>query len=217
MMIVKIWDLPTRVFHWLLVLAFVASVLTAKVGGNWMDWHMRLGSITAGLLAFRVLWGVIGGRWSQFRHWPLSWRALQRYFRGDADGVELAGHSATGSWATLAMLCTLSAQVGTGLIADDEIATTGPLAHLVSSAVSEWATWYHHEVGQPLLFCLIGLHLSAIIFYTTVKKQDLLIAMIRGYKALPTAVPDSLDHVRSRVAGLVLLVGVVACALWVFS
>jgi hypothetical protein len=72
-------------------------------------------------------------------------------------------------------------------------------------------------VGQPLLFCLIGLHLSAIIFYTTVKKQDLLIAMIRGYKALPTAVPDSLDHVRSRVAGLGLLVGVVACALWVFS
>ncbi len=217
MMIVKIWDLPTRVFHWSLVFAFVASIATAKLGGNWMDWHMRFGYATAGLLVFRLFWGVVGGRWSRFRHWPLSWRALIRYLRGEATLPELAGHTATGSWATLAMLGALLAQVATGLVADDEIATTGPLANWVSAAVSEWATWYHHEVGQPLLIGLVAMHLIAIVFYTAVKKQDLLIAMVRGYKALPTETPDSLDDIRSRSIGVFLLAVLVAGSLWVFS
>lgn len=215
MQIVKIWDLPTRMFHWLLALAVMLSIVTAKLGGNWMDWHMRLGYVTAGLLLFRLFWGMVGGHWSQFRNWPLSGRALLRYMNGSARPEEVAGHSATGSWASLAMLSALIVQVCSGLIADDEIATTGPLAHWVSSATSSLATAYHHELGQLVLFVLIALHLSAIAFYTLVRKQDLLIAMVRGYKVLPAAVKESADHLRVRVVGLGLLMGLISVVMWV--
>ena len=215
MKIVKIWDLPTRVFHWLLALTVVFAIITAKLGGNWMDWHMRLGYAVVGLLAFRLIWGVAGGHWARFKHWPLSWHAMRRYLRGTPLAGEVAGHSATGSWASVAMLVTLTAQVGTGLIADDEIASAGPLAHWVGSAASSLATGYHHEVGQLVLLVLIAMHLSAVAVYTVVKKQDLLMAMVRGYKVLPAAVTQSADDVRARVVGLGLLVVLISAAVWV--
>ena len=82
---VRIWDLPTRLFHWALVLCICGSVISAKLGGNAMVWHMRLGYAVLALLAFRILWGVVGGRWSRFSNFFDGPAALRRYLRGRSE------------------------------------------------------------------------------------------------------------------------------------
>ena len=79
---VRVWDLPTRAFHWLLALAVVGSVVSAKLGGGAMVWHFRFGYLIFALLAFRVLWGLIGGRWSRFASFIYAPDTLLRYLRG---------------------------------------------------------------------------------------------------------------------------------------
>jgi cytochrome b len=210
----KIWDLPTRVFHWLLAAAVCAAIITAKVGGTAMDWHVRWGILVLSLLAFRVLWGFLGGHWSRFRHWPLAWPALKRYFAGQATTEDVTGHTPTGSWAVVAMLLILLAQVGTGLIADDEIAISGPLAGAVSASTSSLATSYHHGWGQWLLLFVIALHLGAIVFYVLVKKQRLVRPMLNGDKLLDRPVTLSRDGPATRVLALVLWLACLALTAW---
>jgi cytochrome b len=81
---VRVWDLPTRLFHWLLALAVIALVVTAKVGGNAMVWHFRLGYFVLGLLVFRLLWGLVGGRWSRFGSFVYKPSTTWRYLRAQA-------------------------------------------------------------------------------------------------------------------------------------
>ena len=206
----KIWDLPTRVFHWALAAAVCAAILTAKVGGEAMVWHMRSGYLILSLVAFRVVWGFMGGHWSQFRHWPLSAGAWIRFITGRSTPADTAGHTPSGSLAIIAMLLVIGVQVATGLVADDEIATTGPFAGQVSANVSSLATNYHHEWGQWLLLGLIGLHLAAIAFYRWIKQLDLVGSMVHGDKPLRETVPTSRDTGRAR--GLALAIWVACCA-----
>lgn len=185
----RVWDLPLRIFHWCLALSVLASVVTAKWGGNAMVWHLWLGQFVMGLLVFRVLWGIWGGHWSRFRSWPLSfWR-----HRADAAtrAVQWAGHAPSGAWASLALLGLLGMQVLSGLLADDEIATAGPWAPSVSAATASTATQYHHAWGQWLILVMVGLHLSAIAFYALFKHQALVPAMWHGDKPLAHDVPPA--------------------------
>jgi cytochrome b len=176
----RVWDLPLRLFHWGLALAVVSSVVTAKLGGNAMEWHLWLGQLVMGLLVFRVLWGLWGGHWSRFRTWPLAfWR-----HRGAHSPSTWVGHAPSGAWASLALLGLLALQVLSGLTADDEIATAGPWAAWVSSATASTATTYHHAWGQWLILGMVGLHLSAIAFYAWVKRRPLVPAMWHGNKPL---------------------------------
>ena len=94
---VRIWDLPTRLFHWLLAASVVALVVTAKVGGNAMVWHFRLGYVVLALLAFRLVWGLVGGRWSRFASFVPTPGRLWRYLRGSSAEAESAGHSPLGA------------------------------------------------------------------------------------------------------------------------
>nr|MCU0941443.1 cytochrome b/b6 domain-containing protein [Hydrogenophaga sp.] len=90
---IRIWDLPTRLFHWLLAFCVVGLVVTGNVGGAWMEWHLRLGYAVVALLVFRVCWGFIGGRWSRFASFVYSPASLVRYLRGQAPLAHTAGHS----------------------------------------------------------------------------------------------------------------------------
>jgi cytochrome b len=130
---VRVWDLPTRLFHWLLVISVIGLVITGHVGGNAMDWHARIGYAVFALLLFRIVWGFIGGHWSQFRSF-LYGRAASGLPGGRAHPDHLVGHSPLGAGSVFAMLLVLGAQVATGLVGDDEIAFTGPLNRLVSTA-----------------------------------------------------------------------------------
>ena len=214
---VRIWDLPTRIFHWTLAASVIALVITAKVGGNAMEWHFRLGHLVLALLVFRIVWGLIGGRWSRFAAFVYAPARLVRYLRGTPHPEDSVGHSPLGALSVFALLAVLVAQVGTGLLSDDEIAFAGPLTRFVSNAVVSQATGYHKEIGQYLVMGLVALHVLAILFYVLVRKQRLVRPMLHGDKALAHPVTASRDDMLSRTVALVVLALSLGLAWWVSS
>ncbi|MFN4004513.1 MAG: cytochrome b/b6 domain-containing protein [Hylemonella sp.] len=202
---IRVWDLPTRLFHWLLALAVVALVASAQLGR--MELHMRLGYAVAALLLFRLLWGLFGGYWSRFVRFLYTPAALWRYLRGRGEAADEVGHSPLGALSVWALLLVLLVQVGTGLISDDEIAVAGPLAARVSSALSSAATSYHRGLGKWLLIALVSLHVLAVLYYLVVKRRNLIRPMIAGDKLLAVPAPASADGWPQRLlaVGLALL------------
>jgi cytochrome b len=214
---VRVWDLPTRAFHWALALCVGFSVLSAHLGGNALVWHFRCGYAVFALLVFRLVWGVVGGRWSRFSTFVYRPSTVLRYLRGGSEPHEHhdVGHSPLGAFSVFALLGLLALQVGTGLFADDEIANTGPLIKFVSGTTSLALTWWHKDVGQWLLVALVAVHVGAILFYLLRLRRNLLRPMIVGDKRLAVAAPPSVDNLRSRfLAALVLAVSAATVA-WV--
>lgn len=204
---VRVWDLPTRLFHWVLMACVIGSVVSAKVGGNAMTWHFRLGYVVFALLAFRLLWGLLGGRWSRFASFVYGPATTLRYLRGQARPDEHldVGHSPTGALSVFALLALLAAQVGTGLFADDEIANAGPMVRFVSGATSSLATGWHKQWGQWLILALVALHVIAILVYRFRKGRDLVTPMLTGDKPLDVSVPASADTLATRGLAVLLV------------
>jgi len=212
---VRIWDLPTRLFHWLLVATTVGLVVTAKLGGAAMVWHLRLAYVMLALLLFRLIWGLVGGRWSRFGNFLYSPVRVWRYVRG-TDGVqESPGHSPLGALSVFGLLTVLLLQEISGLASDDEIAFTGPLVRFLSGRWIGLATWWHKDVGQYMLYGIVALHLAAIVFYVLIRRRTLVRPMLHGDKQLPQAVPPSRDDAISRVLAAVALAACAAVAWWV--
>ena len=214
---VRVWDLPTRVFHWALALAVVGQLITGSLGGELMPWHFRLGYTVLSLLLFRIIWGVVGGRWSRFRAFVYAPATVWRYLRGQGRPEHAVGHNPLGAGSVFAMLFFLLAQVGSGLISDDEIAASGPLAKFVSNDTVSQATWYHAEVGKPVLIVLVLLHVAAIVFYAWKKKQNLVTPMLLGDKLLPTRQPSSRDDAVTRTVALLVFSLCAAGVAWLVS
>lgn len=214
----RIWDLPTRLFHWLLVLCILALFISGKVGGDWMNWHLRLGHAVLALLGFRVVWGFIGGHWSRFFTFIPSPGRLLRYLQGQGSAADKVGHNPLGAFSVLAMLAIVGLQVVSGLMTDDEIFYAGSLVNHVSSETVEWATTLHKTWGQWLLLGIIGLHIAALAFYSLVKRQRLVAAMVLGDKHdSPSNLPPSRDGAGQRIVGLVVLLVCAAAAFWVWQ
>jgi len=217
---VRVWDLPTRLFHWLLALAVAGSVISAKIGGAAMAWHFRFGYVVLTLIVFRVLWGLVGGRWSRFASFIYApstlWHYL-RYLRGQSPARETldVGHSPTGALSVFALLAIVAVQLGTGLVADDEIANQGPLIRYVSGETSLLATSWHKTWGQWLVLGLVALHITAIAFYFFKKRINLVGPMVSGDKQLPASTPASTDGVTQRLLATVVLVLCLGLAWWV--
>ena len=210
----RVWDLPTRLFHWLLAACVVGLVVTSKVGGDAMLWHFRLGYTVLALLLFRLVWGLVGGRWSRFGSFLYGPGTIVRYLRGQGDPLHRVGHNPLGSLSVLALLVVLAAQAGTGLFADDEIAYAGPLASRVSTELSLQLTRYHKAVGEPLVLALVALHLLAIVFYAFVKRERLVGPMITGDKELPVEAPASVDTAGLRLLALAVMAACAAAIVW---
>lgn len=206
---VRVWDLPTRIFHWALAACVLGSLATAWIPGVPIEWHARLGYAILALLAFRLLWGVVGGHWSRFAAFLYSPGSTWGYLRGQRHPDHLVGHNPLGALSVFAMLAVLAAQVGTGMVSDDEIAFTGPLNRYVASAKALAATWYHKAVGQWLVVALVVLHLGAIAFYALRRRENLVGPMLRGDKQVAHATVSSADQGARRVLALALLA---ACA-----
>lgn len=216
---IRVWDLPTRTFHWLLAATIVGSVISGKIGGAALVWHFRLGYLVLGLLVFRLVWGLIGGHWSRFANFLYAPRSVLRYLRGQArpgDHFEV-GHNPLGAFSVFALLAVLAVQVATGLIADDEIASTGPLNRYVATATGLAATAWHKGPGQAIILALVALHVAAIVFYLVKKGVNLVRPMVVGDKLLPAGTPASIDSAATRFIAVVVAAAAAALVTWVVS
>ncbi len=212
---IRVWDLPTRLFHWLLVGCIIGSVVTSQIGGNAMVWHFRFGFAIASLLLFRLVWGLIGGRWSRFASFLYSPRTVLRYLKGQGAPEHAIGHNPLGAASVFAMLVILVAQVSTGVVSDDEIAAFGPFAKFVSSNTVSLATTYHKSYGKFMLIALIALHLLAIAYYYFAKRDNLVRPMLAGDKTVTTGpLPGSRDDAVSRLAAAMVLVACSGLVTW---
>ncbi len=203
----RVWDLPIRLFHWLLTACLIGSFVTVKAGGFWMDYHLLFGYATLGLLLFRGMWGVVGPDTARFGRFVRGPRALSAYLRGSLPAA--VGHSPLGALSVVAMLIALAVQVVSGLFADDGIFTAGPLAGLVSAGTSDTLTAIH-QAGERILLVLIGLHLSAIGWYVIVRRRRMVRPMLTGDQlrtALPSDARASRDDaaMRWRAVGVALV------------
>ena len=206
----RIWDLPTRLFHLALALCVTGAILAVKLGGNWMDWHLKLGVASLALVVFRILWGLLGPRYARFSQFVVSPLRTLNYLR---QPVKTVGHNPLGAWSVLLMLLVLGWQGFSGLFASDDILTQGPLAGLVSNAWVERLTGLH-KLNEVTVYVVIGLHLAAILLYT-LKKHGLIMPMIHGDVALTALPPNTVatnDGWRTRLLALVLagLLGLIA-------
>ena len=203
---IRVWDLPTRLFHWLLVLAVTVCFVTGAVGLTAMSLHMLSGLVVLGLLLFRLGWGVVGGQQSRFSAFVRGPRRVIRYAADMLHGSapRYLGHNPLGGWSILAMLLALAVQAGTGLFASDDILTQGPLHHLVDSTLAYQLTRIH-RYNRFVVAGLVAVHLLAVAFYLWVKRDNLLRPMITGKKDWPCHVDASSGNgwVALVLAGLV--------------
>ena len=180
---IVIWDLPIRAFHWVVAVLVVFSYVAGKVGGGWMEWHLRSGYAILALLVFRLAWGVAGSANARFVHFVRGPKAAMEYVASLRSGrvPVLAGHNPLGGWMVLFLLAILAAQVGTGLFADDEIATQGPLAAKVSEALVARMTALH-SLNSWIIAGAVAFHVAAVLFYQWKIGIDLIGPMVRGWR-----------------------------------
>lgn len=197
---IRVWDLPTRCFHWALAVAVVCLVVTGLQGGDAMPWHFRFGYAVLSLLLFRIIWGFVGGYWSRFWRFVYAPRSILNYLKGQGRPEDSVGHNPLGAFSVFGLLAFLGGQVASGLFSDDEIAFAGPLAKFVSGDIVGQLTWYHKQVGKTVIFVLVILHVAAILFYLLKKKENLVRAMVLGDKEIAHDLPASTDTLSSRIA-----------------
>jgi cytochrome b len=207
-----VWDLPIRLFHWL---------LAALIGFSWWaaeehetELHIWSGVAILTLLVFRLLWGLFGSSTARFSSFVRGPRTVLGFLR-DSSSWRVAGHTPLGALSVVALLGAIAFQVGLGLIAVDEDGfNQGPLANLVTLDVSEAARDLHEDFFNIVL-ALIGLHVAAILFYRLVRGKGLTGAMITGRSALEPGVEPMRPAAWWKA--LLCLLAAIAIARWVVA
>lgn len=204
---VKVWDLPTRLFHWVLVALIIVLGVSGELGK--LDVHMLIGPAVVALILFRIVWGFAGSETARFSHFVRGPRAILAYVAAaKAGAVRSVGHNPLGAFSVLALLGLVLLQGLTGLFTSDDILSEGPLAHLVTSKTVGLLSAVH-RIGFKLLLAFIALHLAAVVFYRVVKKDDMVEAMITGEKQ----VPEDVQGIRFKNPLLALAILVLCCGL----
>ena len=170
-----LWDLPTRLFHWLLALGVFLSWLSHE--RDWIEVHLWSGYGVLVLVIFRIVWGFFGSVHSRFTDFVRSPTAVLRYWRGEPS--ETAGHNPAGAWSILVLLALLLLQAGTGLFNSDGLLFDGPLHHALDSDVTDKLGELHDELFWVILG-FIGLHVAAVLYYQFVRREPLIGAMVTG-------------------------------------
>ena len=182
---VKVWDAPTRLFHWAIVLLVGFSWFSMQE--SWMELHFLSGYTILTLLLFRLIWGFLGSDTARFAGFLRSPAAVLRHLahitRREPDGT--IGHNAAGGWMVIVILVLLLVQAGTGLFSNDDIMNDGPLVPLVGKSWSDWFT-YIHSINFKLIEFAVLLHVVAIAAYAVLKRQNLVRPMLTGSKRLST-------------------------------
>ena len=208
----RVWDLPVRLFHWVLVALVFTSWLSSKM--LWMRLHILCGLTIMALLLFRLVWGFIGSDSARFARFLRSPAAAIRHLLDmtKREPDHEAGHNAAGGWMVLGLLGVLAIQVATGLGSNDDVLAEGPLAAAIGKERSDWLTHFHH-LNFVLIEIAVVLHVLAVIAYRVLKGQNLVLPMITGKKRLPGAFPA--PRMVHPLAGLAVF-AVSAAAVYVF-
>lgn len=211
-----VWDLPLRLFHWLLAFGVVALWATAEA--EWMETHLRLGYGMIGLITFRLIWGFVGPRHARFSNFlvgPVTlWRHLQSLASSTAG--QSIGHNPLGGIMVVVMIALLAVQAATGLFATDDVVWSGPYNPAVSSATADRLTGLHH-FNFNLILAAVVLHIAAIAFYGFVKRQNLAAAMVTGRKPA-SVVPESEAITSSEIIKAIVALAISGGAVyWIIS
>lgn len=197
---VLVWDVPVRLFHWLVVVLVISAYVTLKL--NWIDWHVRVGEALLALVIFRLLWGCFGSETARFRNFVASpiaaSRHLRHLFRREPD-VQV-GHNAAGGWMVMLLLALLLLETLSGLYVNNDVADEGPLSEIVPAWLANAISTLHGLVWDVLV-AAVALHIVVILLYALVKGHNLVRPMLTGYKSLPLAI----DAPRQRPVWLALL------------
>nr|WP_319391367.1 cytochrome b/b6 domain-containing protein [uncultured Cohaesibacter sp.] len=181
---VRLWDPAIRLFHWALVICVIAAWGLGEFGPDVMTLHFYFGYAVVALLAFRLIWGLIGPKTARFAHFIYGPKATFGYAASmfERKPSYWRGHNPMGALAAFALLGLLIAQVASGLMGDpDDFINVGPLAQYVGSDTASLAIDLH-EALAPLLLLLVVLHVATIAFYKIWKREDLIKPMITGWK-----------------------------------
>ena len=198
---IRLWDLPTRLFHWLLVLAVIAAVVSGQLGGNLIEVHGKIGLAIVGLIAFRLVWGFAGSTYARFAQFFPTPARIKVYLKGEWRGL---GHNPLGGLSVFALIFLLTVQVTSGLFSNDDIAFVGPLFELIDKSLSDRLSGIHHLLSNVLI-ALVVLHVGAVIFHGHFKKDNLVKPMLTGWKEGATGEP-------ARGGGIIALVVALAIA-----
>jgi cytochrome b len=182
----KLWDGPTRIVHWALVI--LMGLAWWSVEANQTEWHLWAGYGILGLIVFRLIWGFAGSasaRFTSFVKGPITTLAYAKTLSRRSAG-DMAGHNPLGGWSVVAILAAILSQVITGLFAVDvDGLESGPLSDRVSFETGRlFSKW--HDLSFTAIKLLVVLHLSAIAFYALYKRANLITPMITGYKSFET-------------------------------
>jgi len=193
---ILVWDIPTRLFHWLLAGSFAGAFLTAE-SETWRDLHVLLGYTVLGLIGFRIVWGLIGTRYARFNSFAFRPSQVVAYLKSLVSGTpqHYLGHNPAGSWVIYALLLLGIASGVTGYATYNEIG-------------GEWLEELHEAAANSML-ALVGVHIAGVVVSSLLHRENLVRAMIDGHKAGEPGL--GLRHAHWLV-GLVLLAG--AVALW---
>ncbi len=200
-----VWDLPSRLFHWTLLCCLAGSWITAEAGFEWTEWHFRLGYASLTLIAFRVIWGLVGTRHARFADFlrgpgPTLANAKRLFTRTPSN---YAGHTPIGGWSVMLMLTLVAVQAGTGLFLTDDIFYAGPYNGVVSSATAGTLAQIHH-LNFNLLQAVVVLHVAAVAWYRWGKGTHLVAPMLHGRK-LDVDPAEAIDSSKLTRAFLVLV------------
>lgn len=213
----RVWDLPTRAFHWTFAILVIVNWLIGSEEFVSLEIHMLIGQMILALVLFRIAWGVVGGRYARFADFvrgPSAVVAYGRYLIGrGAKPAVTPGHNPMGALSVLALLAVVLTMTLTGLFADDDVLAQGPLGVLVSGDTRKALTGLH-SLFADLLLVLVVLHVAIVVWYTYVRREDLLTGMISGEKdgvpvtdAAATAAPAVDGGMVKAVVVLVLAAG----------
>lgn len=187
---ILVWDLPTRVFHWLLVAAFALAYVTGE-GERFMVMHGVAGYTVLGLIAFRLLWGIVGSRYARFRSFAFGPRAVLDYLASLIAGhaQRFVGHNPAGGWVIFALMALVAATSASGW--------------LMLGADGERFEDLHEALANATL-ALIALHVAGAVVSSWLHRENLVRAMVDGQKE------GSADE---GLSGSVWIVGLVVAAL----
>ena len=188
-----IWDLFTRIFHWTLVVAVVSGWGLGRFGPSVLSLHYYIGYSVGALIVWRIYWGFVGPKPARFRSFLYGPKAIIVYLTrlGRRRPSHWPGHTPAGAMFVFAILIALAVQVATGLIADpDDYVNAGSLAGMVEFDTARWAAGLHRGVSKVILFLVVG-HLLAVVFYRIWKRENLVDAMVTGFKQVRKDDPNA--------------------------